>query len=103
MFDSMSISQVSITNMGMFYKFTKKENTFICTYCNGELLSRLGFTKQEDVIGRSLLDIFPAAIADMKSKYCQQAWEGQFIQYEVTFNDIYYAAFYRLYLMEEMS
>lgn len=93
MFDSMSISQVSITNMGMFYKFTKKENTFICTYCNGELLSRLGFTKQEDVIGRSLLDIFPAAIADMKSKYCQQAWEGQFIQYEVTFNDIYYAAF----------
>ncbi|MFC0471217.1 substrate-binding domain-containing protein [Halalkalibacter kiskunsagensis] len=92
MSDSISNTPLNVTERGLVCRFTKRRSTFIFTYCDGILLDNFGFS-QEDVYGKKLEDIFPSELSGIINKYCYQAWEGQFIQYETKLTGNDYIAF----------
>ncbi|MCL7748606.1 substrate-binding domain-containing protein [Halalkalibacter alkaliphilus] len=93
MSDSISNTPLSVTERGLVCRFTKRKSTFIFTYCDGFLLYNWGFN-QEDVNGKKLEDIFPSELSRIINKYCYQAWNGQFIQYETKLKGNDYIAFF---------
>ncbi|WP_312108366.1 EAL domain-containing protein [Brevibacillus reuszeri] len=77
---------------GMTFSFRKQGNQFIHTLCQGELLYRIGLTP-EQVVGKPLLDILPAAQAVRKERYYERAWAGEDnVNYEGYVNGVYYLA-----------
>ncbi|HWK22875.1 MAG TPA: LytTR family transcriptional regulator DNA-binding domain-containing protein [Ureibacillus sp.] len=76
---------------GMVYKFIKKNDIFIHTMIEGDLLYHLGFTP-EDIIGKTLHDFYPEEYANRKQQYYLDAWDGKFVHYETRVNGNYYVA-----------
>ncbi|MFD0050073.1 EAL domain-containing protein [Actinomycetes bacterium NPDC127524] len=77
---------------GMIFKFIKKDEKFIHTLCDGELLYRMGLTP-ERIIGREIYDFLEKKDADIKLLYYQRAWEGEEnVSYEGKVNDVWYFA-----------
>jgi signal transduction histidine kinase len=74
---------------GLIFKFVKKGDAFIHTFCGGKLLRRLGISSS-DVIGRTLHDFLPKSIADQKMEHYQEAWKGKPLYYETEINGISY-------------
>jgi signal transduction histidine kinase len=74
---------------GLIFKFVKKGDTFIHTFCGGKLLRRLEISPS-DVIGRTLHDFLPKSIADQKMEHYQEAWKGKTLYYEAEINGISY-------------
>lgn len=92
---SKSVPSVNLGNKtGMIFKFIKVENEFIHTFCEGEMLYRLGFLPEE-VIGKTLYDFYPAENANSKIESYQTAWDGKFTEYEYSKESINYIAFLR--------
>jgi len=75
---------------GMTFKFRLMEDDFIHTLCDGELLHRLGYTPG-DMLGNSLRQIWPEALAATMDSYYRRAWDGEEnVMYETTFRSITY-------------
>jgi PAS domain S-box-containing protein len=75
---------------GMIFKFIRSEGKFIHTFCEGELIYRIGFTP-EQVVGKELHEFLPYAEAEQKLPYYQRAWEGEEnVIYEAEVNGIGY-------------
>ncbi|PPA69151.1 ATP-binding protein [Jeotgalibacillus proteolyticus] len=64
------------SDTGMVYKFTLKDDCFIHTFCEGELLYKLGF-EPGDIVGRTLFDFYPEDYAAEKLEYYKIAWGGE--------------------------
>ncbi|KAA0549971.1 response regulator [Bacillus sp. BGMRC 2118] len=79
---------------GMIFKYIKEGNGFIHTFCEGEMLYRLGFLPEE-VVGKTLYDIYPAEFANSKIEFYQTTWDGKFTEYEISHEGINYIAFLR--------
>ncbi|WP_335869572.1 ATP-binding protein [Bacillus sp. 2205SS5-2] len=76
---------------GFVFKFIKKENRFIHTFCEGKLLEKMNLSP-ELILGKSLDDIIPHPQAEQKSAIYEEAWSGSVTNYEGHINDIYYMA-----------
>ncbi|WEG13473.1 EAL domain-containing protein [Pullulanibacillus sp. KACC 23026] len=77
---------------GLILKFIKHDGTFIYTVSDGELLYRMGLTP-EQLLGKSLHDFLPKALADRYYDYYQRAWEGEeHVTYEGELNGVWYTA-----------
>ena len=85
------VKQLNAHQTGMVYKFIKKNDVFIHTMIEGDLLYHLGFTPT-DIIGKTLHDFYPEEYANSKQKYYFEAWEGNFVHYETEVNGNYYVA-----------
>ncbi|WP_078427290.1 PAS domain S-box protein [Alkalihalobacterium alkalinitrilicum] len=85
------IEQLFINHEGMIFKFKKKNDQFIHTFGDGQLLRKLGLRK-EDCIGKSLYEFLPAETAAQKVVFYEQAWNGREITYEGEINDVRYVA-----------
>jgi signal transduction histidine kinase len=81
--------QMIFQQQGLIFKFVKKGDAFIHTFCGGKLLRRLGISSS-DVIGRTLHDFLPKSIADQKMEHYQEAWNGKPLYYEAEINGISY-------------
>ncbi|TDL31137.1 PAS domain-containing sensor histidine kinase [Jeotgalibacillus sp. S-D1] len=66
----------TLSDTGMVYKFTIKDDCFIHTFCDGELLYKLGF-EPRDIVGKTLFDFYPADYAAEKLEYYKIAWGGE--------------------------
>lgn len=71
----------TLSDTGMVYKFIKKDNCFIHTFCDGELLYKLGF-EPRDIVGKTLFDFYPEDYAAEKSEYYKKAWDGELCVFE---------------------
>lgn len=71
----------TLSDTGMVYKFIKKDNCFIHTLCDGELLYKLGF-EPGDIVGKSLFDFYPEDYAAEKLEYYKKAWGGELCVFE---------------------
>ncbi|CAM5199632.1 hypothetical protein UACE39S_05803 [Ureibacillus acetophenoni] len=91
MSDFRYVRQLHAHQTGMVFKFIKKDNVFIHTMIEGDLLYHLGFTP-EDIIGKTLHDFAPEEYANRKLQYYLEAWEGNIVQYESEVNGNYYVA-----------
>jgi hypothetical protein len=78
----------------MLFKFQKEGDKFIHTYCDGELLSKIGLYKS-DMIGKDLFDFLPREFATYKKTILQKAWEGHEFIGEYQVNGIKYLVYYR--------
>jgi diguanylate cyclase (GGDEF)-like protein/PAS domain S-box-containing protein len=77
---------------GMIFKYIKKNDKYIHTLCNGELLYRMGLTP-ESIIGKDVFDFLPYEDAFRKFQYYDRAWNGEAnVTYEGTINGICYVA-----------
>lgn len=77
---------------GMTFKFNKTEGRYIHTYCSGRLLHKLGLTPEE-VVGRELIEFYPARIAIRKETFYERAWNGEEdVIYEGEIGGVYYLA-----------
>lgn len=76
---------------GFIFKFKKIDKYFIHTSCEGKLLSKFGLTS-EMIVNKSLHDFMPLEIAIRKELFYEQAWNGEYINYEGYFNGVYYLA-----------
>ncbi|MGN7299571.1 ATP-binding protein [Ferdinandcohnia sp. SAFN-114] len=71
----------TFSDTGMVYKFIKKDNCFIHTFCDGELLYKLGF-EPRDIVGKSLFDFYPEDYAAEKLEYYKKSWDGEHCVFE---------------------
>lgn len=85
------VKQLHAHQTGMVYKVIKKNDVFIHTMVEGDLLYHLGFTP-EDIIGKTLHDFYPEDYANSKHQYYSEAWESKFVHYEAEVNGNYYVA-----------
>ncbi|MFJ8235477.1 EAL domain-containing protein [Ureibacillus sp. NPDC094379] len=77
---------------GMIFKYVEKNNKFIHTLCDGQLLYRMGLTP-EQIIGKEPSDFLPLETSEEKCQYYRRAWEGEDnVTYEGVENNIYYVA-----------
>ncbi|MFC5466842.1 EAL domain-containing protein [Lederbergia graminis] len=77
---------------GMIFKYTKRDNRFIHTLVDGELLYRFGMIPSQ-VIGKSLEEFLPHENAIIKTSFYNRAWDGEeFVTYEDELNGICYLA-----------
>lgn len=77
---------------GMIFKFIHKNGKFIHTFCDGELLYRMGFTSKL-IVGKELYDFLPYSDAEDKLSYYRRAWEGEEnVTYEREESGIWYFA-----------
>ncbi|MDQ0246296.1 ribose transport system substrate-binding protein [Bacillus fengqiuensis] len=100
--DSRYISQPGFADTGMIFKFVRKNNEFIHTFFDGELLYRLGFIPDE-VMGKTLYDWYPDDMDTVRllNGYYEKAWEGQYVEYEEKFNGIHYITYLRPVFQKE--
>ncbi|WP_147534002.1 MASE3 domain-containing protein [Bacillus marasmi] len=73
--DSIDVAKLVHEYQGIFFTFTKKDDRFVHTTCDGELLDELGFTPDK-VIGYTMDEIFPAK-AEKINTYYQHCWEKE--------------------------
>lgn len=77
---------------GMIMKYIKRNEKFVHTLCDGELLYRIGLSP-EQLTGRELHDVLPHEEAERKLLYYQRAWDGEEkVTYEGKLNGIWYLA-----------
>lgn len=76
---------------GFVFKFVKKNNQFIHTFIEGNLLTKMGITPSM-IIGKTLFDFLPFEDASRKNLIYQKAWNGSSINYEGKFKDKFYIA-----------
>jgi PAS domain S-box-containing protein len=77
---------------GMIFKFIKKNNRFIHTLCDGEMLYRANLTP-EQIVGKEVYDFLPFEEAESKRNHYQRAWNGEEnVTYEGQVNVIWYLA-----------
>lgn len=77
---------------GMILKYTKRNDKFIHTLCDGELLYRIGLTP-EKLLGKELHDVLSYDEAERKLQYYRRAWEGEEnVVYEGKLNGVWYLA-----------
>lgn len=88
-----NFEHVKQLNPVLIFKIIKKNDVFIHTMFEGELLYRLGFSTL-DLVDKTLHDLFPEDYANLRQDYYanlrqdyyEQAWEGNFVQYETRFS-----------------
>ncbi|RFU63716.1 hybrid sensor histidine kinase/response regulator [Peribacillus glennii] len=85
------VKQLDPSDIGLVFKFVKEGERFIHTFCEGGLLSKMGFTPA-DILGRVLDDFEEKSVAKQKLVFYQQAWAGKNVQYESTINEVNYVA-----------
>ncbi|WP_088105857.1 sensor domain-containing protein [Halalkalibacter urbisdiaboli] len=66
---------------GLIFTFIKKDNLFIHTLCDGELLYKAGLIPM-DVEGKTLEQFLGAEEAKVKVDYYERAWSGEEVTYE---------------------
>ena len=72
---------------GIIFKFTKQENKYVHSLCDGELLNKFG-VKQEDERKKSLEDYLPA-YADFLLYHYDLAWNsGQKVTFEIDYSEL---------------
>ncbi|PLS16814.1 hypothetical protein CVD28_17260 [Bacillus sp. M6-12] len=76
---------------GFVFKFIKKDNQFIHTYIEGDLLRKLGMTPSM-VIGKTVFDFVPRDQALQKERFYEKSWNGETVNYEGYIGDTYYLA-----------
>ncbi|WDL98886.1 EAL domain-containing protein [Alicyclobacillus sp. ALC3] len=77
---------------GMIFKFIKKDEKFIHTLCDGELVHRIGLIP-EQIVGRELTDFRNFDDAQRKLEYYRRAWAGEDnVTYEAEYNGVWYLA-----------
>lgn len=76
---------------GFMFRFKKIDNNFIHTYCEGRLLGTLGLTPSM-IVNKTLYEFLPFEIAQRKEQFYEQAWSGEYTNYEGFLNGIYYIA-----------
>jgi PAS domain S-box-containing protein len=77
---------------GMTYKFLKDGSRFVHTFCEGELVTKLGNTPQ-DIVGKPLQQfIHDAKYVAYKESFYQRAWQGEEVSFEGRMNGVYYIA-----------
>lgn len=73
--DHIDINELVHDYQGVFFTYTKKDNRFVHTSCDGELLYELGFTPDK-IVGNTMYEIFPAK-GEKINAYYQQCWEKE--------------------------
>ncbi|WP_413306788.1 EAL domain-containing protein [Bacillus sp. 1P10SD] len=77
---------------GLTIKYTKIDEKFVHTLCEGTLLRRFGLLP-EQIIGKELHEFLPAKQANEKLPFYEKAWAGEEnVTYEAKVNGIYYLA-----------
>lgn len=74
---------------GFVFKFTKKDNKFIHTFTEGDFLNKIGVPPSM-IVGKTLFDFLPEAIAQQKHQFYEIAWNGTPANYEGTINNFHY-------------
>lgn len=94
--DSGYVSEEGFQDTGMIFKFIRKNNKFIHTFSEGELLYKMN-SHPEGLIGKTLYEVYPDHIemANLLITYYEKAWEGRFVEYEGVYNDIQYVTYLR--------
>lgn len=72
----LELEEILREQQGMTFRFNKSGGKFIHTYCSGRLLHKLGLTPEE-VVGRELIDFYPARTAIRKETFYARAWNGE--------------------------
>ncbi|MFC0186974.1 PAS domain S-box protein [Fictibacillus aquaticus] len=75
----------------MTFTFKKENGEMIMTESEGPLFDAFGLTR-EQVIGKSVKDIFPSEIAQFKLQCYERAWQGESVTYESVLNGIPFLA-----------
>ncbi|MFC7371545.1 PAS domain S-box protein [Fictibacillus iocasae] len=75
----------------MTFTFKKENGEIIMTESEGALFDAFGLTR-DHVIGKSIKDIFPPKVAELKLKYYERAWNGESVTYEAVLNGIPFLA-----------
>jgi len=77
---------------GMTIRVKQQEEKLILTFCDGELLYRMGFTP-EQVIGKDLFEILAPNSDQVMIEHFQRAFKGEpNVTYESEYNGIHYLA-----------
>lgn len=76
---------------GFIFKFIKKDNQFIHTFIEGKLIEKVGLCP-DLIIGRSLMEFFPADQVKRKEVFYEKAWNGEQVNYEGSVGGIHYLA-----------
>jgi PAS domain S-box-containing protein len=72
---------------GMTFKYIKREDRYLYTLCEGELIYKLGFSPYE-VVGKDIRDLLPEEMARKIIQVYNQAWSGKVSYYEETINGV---------------
>lgn len=72
---------------GMTFKYTKREDRYIYTLCEGELVRKLGFSPQM-IVGKDIRDLLPGDRANCILNAYREAWNGKVTYYEEQLNGI---------------
>jgi signal transduction histidine kinase len=76
---------------GFVFKFIKKDNKFIHTFIEGDLIKKIGINPSM-VVGKTLFDFLPEETANQKNNFYEMAWNGTPVNYEGCVNGVYYLA-----------
>jgi PAS domain S-box-containing protein len=75
---------------GMTIRVKQQKEKLMLTFCDGELLYRLGFTP-EQVLGKDLLEILPPDLNQVTIDHFRKAFKGESnITFESEYNGIHY-------------
>ncbi|WP_082091416.1 substrate-binding domain-containing protein [Domibacillus tundrae] len=90
------VSQAGFQDTGMIFKFIRKNNEFIHTFSEGELLYKINF-HPEGLIGKTLYELYSdnIDIANSLITYYKKAWKGHFVEYESNYKGIQYVTYLR--------
>jgi hypothetical protein len=83
------VKQLNPYNNGMIFQFAKDGDQFYHTMCEGELMYKLGCTR-DDIVGKTLYDFLPAEYANYKIKFYEIAWNGDPVIFQCQMNGIIY-------------
>ncbi|EIT83843.1 PAS/PAC sensor signal transduction histidine kinase [Fictibacillus macauensis ZFHKF-1] len=75
------------SQQNMTFTFVKENGVFTVTECKGALASSLGY-ERDQVIGKTLHELFPKKLADFKATCYERAWQGEVMTYEAELNDV---------------
>lgn len=89
--DKVDYEQFIPRKSGFIFKFIKRDDQFIHTFIEGELVETIGLSL-DAVIGKTLFDFLPADQAIQKEVFYEKAWNGENVNYEGRLGEIIYLA-----------
>lgn len=93
------LEEVIRNQSGMIFKYKKENDRFIHTYCDGEMLYRMGLSPGL-AVGKELLQLIPKDMTIVKEKMYEKAWSGQEVSYEGQLAGINYIANFKPLLID---
>jgi len=66
---------------GLIFKFIKKNDRYVYTMYDGDVLRRNGITPK-DIIGKELEAFLPSSTVDHNLSFYERAWQGEDVSYE---------------------